>query len=124
VAAFHLAFGPDGSLYVTAPTLSPRDSVYRVRTSGKVETFYDGFGRPQGLAFDSQGQLYVVDALAGSSGVWRFRPDTDAPPEQVVAGGALIGLAFDPRGGLVLASADTAYRLDVAITGLLMAPAA
>ena len=56
VAAFHLAFGPDGFLYVTAPTLAPRDPVYRISMDGEVEVFYDGFGRPQGLAFDDQGQ--------------------------------------------------------------------
>ncbi len=34
----------------------------------------------------------------------------DHEAEQVVSGGSLIGLAFDPRGGLVLASSDTVYR--------------
>jgi sugar lactone lactonase YvrE len=119
VAAFHLAFGPDGALYVSAPTLSSRDSVYRVTPSGEVEVFHSGFGRPQGLAFDADGRLYVVDALAGSSGVYRVSLDGARTPETVVMGGALIGLAFDPRGGLVLASSDTAYRLDVPLHGAL-----
>ena len=48
VAAFHLAFGPDGWLYVTAPTLGARDSVYRVSPGGDVEVFFSGFGRPAG----------------------------------------------------------------------------
>lgn len=117
VAAFHLAFGPDDWLYVTAPTLSARDSVYRIAPDGRVETFYEGFGRPQGLAFDAAGQLYVVDALAGASGVYRLRIDGPREPEQLVAGGALVGLAFDPRGGLVLASSDTVYRLSVDVHG-------
>jgi sugar lactone lactonase YvrE len=119
VAAFHLAFGPDGWLYVTAPTLAARDAVYRVSMDGDVEVFHDGFGRPQGLAFDEQGNLYVVDAVAGWSGVYRLRLDRAGPPEQVIAGGDLIGLAFDPRGGLVLVSQDTAYRLHVNVRGLL-----
>ncbi len=110
VAAFHLAFGPDGWLYVTAPTLSARDCVYRVSPEGLVDVFHDGFGRPQGLAFDSQGDLYVVDALAGSSGVYRLAMDRPAEAEQVVSGGSLIGLAFDPRGGFVLATSDTVFR--------------
>jgi sugar lactone lactonase YvrE len=117
VAAFHLAFGPDGFLYVSAPTLSSHDPVYRVSPAGDVEEFCDGFGRPQGLAFDSEGYLYVVDSLAGGGGVYRLRTDRPSTPEQVVAGGGLVGLAFDPRGGLVLASSDTVYRLDVPITG-------
>jgi hypothetical protein len=117
VAAFHLAFGPDGSLYVSAPTLSSHDPVYRVSRSGDVEQFCDGFGRPQGLAFDSEGNLYVVDSLAGAGGVYRIRTDRPAERELMVAGGGLIGLAFDPGGGLVLASSDTVYRLDVPITG-------
>jgi sugar lactone lactonase YvrE len=119
VAAFHLAFGPDGHLYVTAPTLSARDPVYRVSLDGEVQILYDGFGRPQGLAFDDQGNLYVVDAVAGWSGVYKLGLDRREPPQQVIAGGDLIGLAFDPRGGLVLVSQDTAFRLNVGVRGLL-----
>jgi sugar lactone lactonase YvrE len=110
VAAFHLAFGPDGWLYVTAPTLSARDCIYRVSPDGLVDVFHDGFGRPQGLAFDRGGDLYVVDALAGTSGVYRLPMDRPAEAERVVSGGSLIGLAFDPRGGFVLASSDTVFR--------------
>jgi sugar lactone lactonase YvrE len=110
VAAFHLAFGPDGWLYVTAPTLSARDCVYRVSPEGVVDVFHDGFGRPQGLAFDPDGNLYVVDALAGTSGLYRLTMDRPAEAEEVLSGGSLIGLAFDPHGGFVVASSDTVYR--------------
>jgi hypothetical protein len=41
-------------------------------------------------------------------------------PEQVVVGGSLIGLAFDPHGGLVVASSDTAFRLNVPVHGVLV----
>jgi sugar lactone lactonase YvrE len=118
VAAFHLAFGPDDSLYVTAPTLASREVVYRISPGGAVEPFYAGFGRPQGLAFDADGRLYVVDALAGASALYRFRSVDDRSPERLVAGAPLIGLAFDPLGGVAVASSDTVYRLNVPITGL------
>src|SRR5690606_28764501 len=62
VAAFHLAFGPDDCLYVTAPTLASHDPLYRITPDRLVDTVVDGFGRPQGLAFDSSGALYVVEA--------------------------------------------------------------
>lgn len=112
VAAFHLAFGPDGWLYVTAPTLGTSDNVYRVSVGGAVETFCGGFGRPQGIAFDARGSLYVVDALAGNGGLYRIPLDQPSEREQVLAGGALIGVAFDPLGGMVVASSDTVYRFD------------
>jgi len=124
VAAFHLAFGPDQRLYVTAPTMAPRDPVYRISMDGEVEVFYDGFGRPQGLAFDDQGQLFVVEAVAGWSGLYRLGLDRPEAPRQMIAGGDLIGLAFDPRGGLVLVSQDAAYRLNVPVRGLLSSVAA
>ena len=86
VAAFHLAFGPDGWLYVTAPTLGVRDPVYRVSPKGTSRSVHLGFGRPQGLAFDAQGNLYVVDALAGAGGLYRLRADRPGEAEQLLAG--------------------------------------
>ena len=53
VAAFHLAMAPTGELYVTAPTLSTCDAVYRIDRVGVVTTLTRRFGRPQGLAFDA-----------------------------------------------------------------------
>lgn len=110
VAAFHLASASDGTLYVTGPTLSTLDKVYRIEPSGDVHAIYTGFGRPQGVAVSADGGLYVVEALAGVSGVYKLRDD--APPELVVSGPDLIGLAFRPDGGLVVTTADTAYEFD------------
>lgn len=119
VAAFHLAFGPDQHLYVAAPTLSARDSIYRISLDGDVEVFSTAFGRPQGLAFDVDGNLYVADALAGDSGIYRLRAGGSGEPELLLSGGTVLGIAFDPGGGVVLASPDTVYRLDVSIRGLI-----
>ena len=77
----------DGGLYATAPTLATRDAVYRIDRHGAITTMYEGFGRPQGLAVDADGALYVAEALAGSSGIYRLRPG-QAPPELVIAGPA------------------------------------
>ena len=65
---------PDGALYVTAPTLSPYDPVFRIDREGTVTVRHTGFGRPQGIAFDHSGSLYVVEALAGVSGLYRLPP--------------------------------------------------
>ena len=111
VAAFHLAFGPDESLYVSGPTLSTYDAVYRVERDGHVSVRSHAFGRPQGLAFDATGQLFVVEALAGASGVYRLPADDEGQPELVVSGQDLIGLAFDAAGDVIVASSDSAYRL-------------
>ena len=109
VAAFHLALAPDGVLYVTAPTLSTYDAVYRIAPDGTVEALPERFGRPQGIGFDAQGGLCVVEALAGSSGLYRL--SSTSAPELVLAGPNLVGVAFDPRGGFVVCSNETAYWL-------------
>jgi sugar lactone lactonase YvrE len=110
VAAYHLAPAQDGGLYATAPTLATRDAVYRIDRHGSVTTIYDGFGRPQGLAVDADGVLYVTEALAGASGIYRLRPS--GPPELVIAGAGLIGLALHPAGGAVVSTSDTVFRFD------------
>jgi sugar lactone lactonase YvrE len=115
VAAFHLAMGPDDCLYVTGPTLASYDAVYRIDRDGASGVVTAGFGRPQGLAFDSDGALYVVEALAGSSGLYRLRGD--GARELVLSAPGLVGVAFDPLRGVVVASNETAYRLEVGVRG-------
>jgi hypothetical protein len=110
VAAYHLAVGPDEAVYLSAPTLSSTDSVYRVDRRGEVSVFATGFGRPQGLAFDRHGRLHLVEALAGASGLYRLGPN--GRRELVVAGAGLVGVAFHPERGLVLASGDTVFRVE------------
>jgi sugar lactone lactonase YvrE len=118
VAAFHLAFGPDGCLYVAAPTLSTHDPIYRISPTRLVDVIADAFGRPQGLAFDAAGTLFVVDALAGDAGLYRLDVSQPAPvPELVVAAPALVGIALRPSGGVVLASNDTVWTLDLPTAG-------
>src|SRR6201998_4711158 len=68
IAAYHLTFGPDGYLYVTGPTTSSFDCVHRISREGEVEVFYRGLGRPQGMAFDEDGMLYVASSISGRRG--------------------------------------------------------
>jgi hypothetical protein len=111
IAAFHLAMGPDDTLYVSAPTLATRDPLYRVTADRTVEALGVTFGRPQGLSFDSAGVLHVVDALAGVAGLYRVDVSQSNPSAELVATApSLVGVAFDPAGGFVLASSDTVWR--------------
>ncbi len=116
IAAYHLAFGPDKHLYVTGPTTSSFDAVNRVSPAGEVQVFYRGLGRPQGLAFDAEGRLYVAASLGGRRGVVRFGPD--AKPELFLSGPNIVGLAFTPSRSLVVATNSALYRIDAGIKGL------
>lgn len=109
VAAYHLAFGPDGDLFVTAPTLSNDDPIYRIAPSGTVRRFFEHLARPQGLAFGPDGDLLVVAIHRGERGVFRISPAGEAA--LAVAGENLVGLALDGRGGMILASTGAIYRL-------------
>lgn len=117
VAAYHLAFGPDRNLYVASPTTSSFDQVFCVSPTGDVSTFYRGLGRPQGLAFDVQGNLYVAASLAGARGVVRIAPGGGAA-DLVVSGQGIVGLAFTPHRSLVVATGDNLVELFLDIEGL------
>jgi sugar lactone lactonase YvrE len=109
VAAYHLAFAPDGLLYVSGPTTSSFDAIYTVDSHGTVNVFYRGLGRPQGLAFDAQGNLYVAASLAGKRGIVRITQNKDA--SLVVSGHSLVGLAFTRTGGAVLVTTNSVFHL-------------
>src|SRR6516162_1948978 len=78
VSAYHLAFAPTGDLFVTGPTTSSYDRVYRISPAGEVSVFFRGLGRPQGLAFDVDGNLYVAASQNGKRGIVRITPDGKA----------------------------------------------
>jgi len=119
VAAYHLAFSPDGTLYVTGPTNSSFDAVYSVDPHGTVTVFYRGLGRPQGLAFDGEGNLYVAAALRGRRGVVKISAD-GSRAELAVAAMNVVGLAFGPQGEMVVATNEAVYSLPLGIKGLLI----
>lgn len=119
VSAYHLAFGKDGKLYVTAPGLSSFDAIYRIDKDGYEEMFYCGLGRPQGLAFDRAGNLYVAACLHGRHGIVKIAPDGETS-EIFVAGMNVVGLCFTRNGELIVATNDAVYNLPIGIYGTLL----
>jgi len=120
VSAYHLAFAPSGDLFVTGPTTSSFDAVYRIDSHGTVSNFFRGLGRPQGLAFDVDGNLYVAASLAGKRGIVKLTPDAKASLE--VSGQNLVGLAFAPGRSAVLATTGAVHHLSWNIQGLPLLP--
>ncbi|HZQ23935.1 MAG TPA: IPT/TIG domain-containing protein [Terriglobales bacterium] len=120
VSAYHLAFGPAGDLFVTGPTTSSFDSVYRIDPHGSVTSYYRGLGRPQGLAFDVDGNLYVAASLSGKRGIVKITPDHKASLE--VAGHGVVGLAFAPGRSAVVATNSAVHHLSWNIQGLSLLP--
>jgi sugar lactone lactonase YvrE len=120
VSAYHLAFGPQGDLFVTGPTTSSFDCVHRIDPQGTVHTFFRGLGRPQGLALDAVGNLYIAASLAGKRGIVKLTPEGNATLE--VAGHGLVGLAFAPGRSVILATTDAVHHLSWNIPGLSLLP--
>jgi sugar lactone lactonase YvrE len=116
LAAYHLAFHPSGDLYLTGPTTSSFDRVYRITQGGEVVSFFRGLGRPQGLAFDREGNLYVAASYGGRRGVVRIAPDGRA--EIVLSGSGLIGFALQSSGRAILATTGALFTLDWEVRGL------
>ena len=118
ISAYHLAFGPGQYLYVSGPTTSSFDSIYRISHLGEVEVFYRGLGRPQGMAFDAEDRLYVAASLSGRKGIVRLTPDRQ--PELFASGPGIVGMAFTPSKSLVVATTNALYRVDAGIKGRLL----
>ena len=68
------------------------------------------------MAFDIEGNLYVVASLAGKRGVVRLTPDAKA--ELVVSGYDLVGLAFTRQQSMILATNESLVDLAVGIEGM------
>jgi glucose/arabinose dehydrogenase len=116
VAAYHLAFRNDGTLLVSAPSTSSNQPIYAIAPNGDTSVFYEGLGRPQGLALDTDGNVYVAASLRGRRGIIRIAPDgSDA--ELFIAGNDLVGLCFLDDGCATLATGSTLYHLDLGING-------
>jgi sugar lactone lactonase YvrE len=116
VAAYHLAMGPNNTLFVTAPTLSSNDAIWAIEPNGDTRAWYRGLGRPQGLALDKDGNVYLAACLHGRRGLVRVTARGEA--SLVVAGSNLVGVAFSPLGTTVLATSEAVYSVDLGVEGL------
>ena len=103
-------------MFVTGPTTSSFDAVYRIDSHGTLKNFYRGLGRPQGLAFDAEGNLYV--AAEGDNAIYKLKGAGTKTAslgkgqvvydDQTVLHGPL-GLIFAPNGDLITANADPTH---------------
>src|SRR6266568_3443762 len=104
IAAYHLAFHPSGDLYVSGPTTSSFDRIHKITQGGEVSVFFRGLGRPQGIALDREGNLYVAASYGGRRGI--------------------VGMALQPSGRAILATSEPSpptgalFTLDWDVRGL------
>ena len=120
VSAYHIAFGPHGDMFVTGPSTSSFDCVYKVDPHGTLSVFYRGLGRPQGLALDVEGNIYVAASLAGKRGIVKITPQGTANLE--VSGQGLVGLAFAPDKSAILATNSAVHHIAWNIQGMPLPP--
>jgi DNA-binding beta-propeller fold protein YncE len=116
VAAYHLAVDANGTLYVTAPSLSSNDAIWAIDTGGEARAWYRGLGRPQGLALSKEGDVYLAACLAGQRGLVRVTAQGEA--SLVLAGSNIVGVAFSPLGTAILATNEAVYDVDLGVEGL------
>ncbi len=122
VSAYHLAVTAENELLVTGPTLSTNESVWRIDHAGEKHLYFQGLGRPQGLAIDADDNLYVAASLRGQRGIVRINKKPNAQGERsaelVVSGFNLVGIAFSPLGTAILATNQALYEIDLGVEGL------
>ena len=119
VAAYHMAFGPDGRLFMTSPGLASHDAVHVIDHEGFDEKYFRGLGRPQGLAFDKAGNLYIAACYQGRHGIVRITPNA-RECTHFAAGNNLVGLCFTRNGEMIAATNDSVFKIPCGIEGTLL----
>ena len=95
---------------MTNPSMSGYDDIHRITPDGERRRFVTDLGRPQGLAFDRQDNLYVVAYYRGEAGIIKITPQGEA--SHVVSGVNLVGLALDSVGHMMVVSTSAVYQLN------------
>lgn len=78
--------------------------IFEFTPDGTQSTFASGLSNPQGLVFDSSGNLFVADA--GSGAIYKFTPDGVRSIFARGLAGAAVGLAIDSADNLFVADGD------------------
>jgi sugar lactone lactonase YvrE len=115
-AAYHLAVNAAGTLFVTGPTLSSNDAVWAIEPNGETRAWYRGLGRPQGLALDRDGNIYLAACLHGQRGLVCVTPQGEA--NLALAGANIVGVAFSPLGTTIIATNEAVFEVDLGVEGL------
>jgi hypothetical protein len=72
-------------------------------------------GRPQGVAVDVAGAVYVAASLGGRRGVVRITQTDDAA--LAIAGSGIVGFTFVPGGNAIVATNGSVYHVPLGIEG-------
>jgi sugar lactone lactonase YvrE len=115
-AAYHLAVNSAGTLFVTGPTLSSNDAIWAIEPNGETRAWFRGLGRPQGLALDREGNIFLAACLHGQRGLVRVTPQGEAT--LVLSGANIVGVAFSPLGTTILATNEAVFEVDLGVEGL------
>ena len=116
VAAYHMTCDLEGYLYVTGPSLSSNEAIWRIDPHGEMKPWFRGLGRPQGLALSREGDIYVAASLRGRRGIVRVTSDGES--SLAVSGPNLVGIAFSPLGTAILGTNEAIYDVDLGIEGM------
>ncbi len=111
ISAYHFAMSPDNNLYVSGPTLSTQDCIYRIGDDGDPQVVFRGLGRPQGMAFSPDGNLQIAASYRGTRGVFTL---SNGGLEHTIAAPMMVGLAYSPDGSkLFLSNNRSLFELAV-----------
>ena len=105
-----LAIDSVGNLYVSVPINSSAGTIAKVTPTGVISTYATGLGNPNGLAFDTAGDLLVGSTLGINGKIYKVGPGGGVATlfASSVQGGTF-GLAVDAVGNVYASSYDNGF---------------
>ncbi len=109
--AFHLTLDSQDNLYVSNPVHMGENFIYRIdNKTGKRSVYYNGLSLFHGFIFDSQDNLYLTETKRNESRVIKIKDGQYV--STVLTGTNFIGLCFDRKQNLIVATATSLYMIE------------
>lgn len=104
---YHFCVSPEDEIYFSVPSSIGKNSIYKINSSGKLETILETMHIVGGIAFCPEGNFYWIENTREEGAI--FRKNKQGKIEKVFSSSFVLGLCFNPVGDMILTDLHNIY---------------